>query len=202
VQNLVSGVGKEKSPQQKTWAEMMKETAEEYKSMTLDQVFADIQHRNSGRSDSSAELDRIAPFAHDSRLHLPQKEEVSGWGNIAKGTHSSHSILDTGKIGQSNEIHTPSVKPMRPQNKYDLATEFLKEYQSFERAEKLQNITDDTKAAFEEKSLDFMKKHKEAYEIVKSTCPEFGKRIEKIAMEQERSRELLQSQSRGFDFSR
>ena len=31
---------------------------------------------------------------------------------------------------------------------------------------------------------------------------EFGKRIEKIAMEQERSRELLQSQSRGFDFSR
>ena len=47
-----------------------------------------------------------------------------------------------------------------------------------------------------------MKNNKEAYEIVKSTCPEFGKRIEKIAMEQERSKKLLQSQSRGFDFSR
>ena len=84
----------------------------------------------------------------------------------------------------------------------NLSSVFKKEYQSFERAEKMQNITDDKKAAFEEKSLDFMKNNKEAYEIVKSTCPEFGKRIEKIAMEQERSKKLLQSQSRGFDFSR
>ncbi len=201
VQSLVSSVGEEKVPQQKTWAEMMKETAEEYKSMTLDQVFADIQRRNLGIS-PSLELDKSVPFAQESGLLPQQKDGVAGWGNITKGNHSSHLPLDTGKIGQSNEIHASSIKPMRPPNKYDLATEFLKEYQSFERAEKMQNITDDKKAAFEEKSLDFMKNNKEAYEIVKSTCPEFGKRIEKIAMEQERSRKLLQSQSRGFDFSR
>jgi ATP-dependent exoDNAse (exonuclease V) alpha subunit len=200
-QSLVSSVAEEKATQQKTWAEIMKETAEEYKSMTFDQVFADIQRRNSGII-PAFDVDKSASFSHEFGLHSQPKDGVSGWGNVPQGNHFSSVPLESGKIGQNNALHAPSIKPVRPKNNYDLAGDFLKEYQLFERAEKLQIIIDNEKSAFEEKSLAFMKTHKEAYEIFKSTCPDFGKRIEKIAMEQERSRELLQSQSRGFDFSR
>ena len=169
--------------------------------MTFDQVFADIQRRNSGII-PAFDVDKSASFSHEFGLHSQPKDGVSGWGNVPQGNHFSSVPLESGKIGQNNALHAPSIKPVRPKNNYDLAGDFLKEYQLFERAEKLQIIIDNEKSAFEEKSLAFMKTHKEAYEIFKSTCPDFGKRIEKIAMEQERSRELLQSQSRGFDFSR